>query len=351
MTKTPRSDHVLAEEIARSLPSGGTRGAAADAVVLLQRARDAGGGSLRFHFLSRAQQVIARLDPARQQGLIRRLQGEVLALQGRGGDTKIAHLTPGEIVIPKRLQTPEFMRDVAELARAYGIDPASLVIGDRRNAINPHTGQPEFDDEGEDDGSYDDAASDGSDSTGDSGATDAAPDDSPPPPASQQDYGPIQPPQSSMETVTVTRQRPFSPTDINNAARVIYAEVGNQPLDVKQKVLQAMLSRVGTVDNRQNTLNDVMFALDANGNHQFQGVDHPRFTQPVDQMRGPDLDSWNDSLKVATDGINDAIQNGVNYGDRFFYDTPKPGAGLNDPHDMIFWDPGYTKKLPYPYGQ
>ncbi|TAK99075.1 MAG: hypothetical protein EPO08_17385 [Rhodospirillaceae bacterium] len=267
MTKTPRRDHLLAEEIARSLPSGGRKGAAADAKALLQRARDAGGGSLRFHFLSRAQQAIAKLDPARQQGLIQRLQGEILALQGRGGDTKIAHLTPGEVVIPKRLQTPEFMRDVAELARAYGIDPASLVIGDPRNAINPHTGQPEFDD-----GSYDDAASDGSDSAGDSGATDAAPSDSSsqPPLASSQNSGPIQPPQDGMETVTVTGQRlpQLSPADQELLARMIFTE-GDQDYKTPglfQALGSAALNRQG-LPQYGNSMSHII-----NQPRQFQGV-------------------------------------------------------------------------------
>ena len=315
------------------LPDSGPAGARAEAMALPQRARDAGGGSLRFHYLSRAQRAIAKLDPARQHGLIQRLQGEVLALQGRGGDTKIAHLTPGEIVIPKRLQTPEFMRGVAELASAYGIDPASLIIGDRRNAINPHTGQPEFDDEGEDDSGFD-----GFNSASDSGTTDAASTDSPSqaPLASSQNSGSVQPPQDGLGTVTVTGQQPFSPTNIYNAARVIYAEAGIQPLDVKQKVLQAMLSRVGTVDNSQNTLNDVMFAVDAKGRHQFQGVDLPRFTQPVDQMQGPDLDSGTTVSKSRRTELTTPSKTVSIMETGSLHDTPKPGARPNDPHDMTF---------------
>jgi len=90
-------------------------------------------------------------------------------------------------LIPKRLQTPELMNALATAARASGIDPTALRIGSGRNSINPHTGQPEFADDT------------------------------------------LAPQQGPIENVTVTGQRPFSLNDVNNAARLIYAEAGNQP--------------------------------------------------------------------------------------------------------------------------
>ncbi len=113
---------------------------------LLQRAKDAGDGALRQQYLNDTQKEIAKLDQTRQGRLINQLQGEVLALQGRGGDTKVAHVTPGEIVIPERLQAPELLGALRAAAQAQGIDPARLVVGTRRNSINPMTGQPEFQD-------------------------------------------------------------------------------------------------------------------------------------------------------------------------------------------------------------
>jgi hypothetical protein len=146
MTKRRMSDHELAERLAAHIdnsPSGG-RGPAADAAVLLRRARDARDGSVRAQCLAHVQRCIAKLDPARNRPTIQRLQAEVLALQGRGGDTRVAHLTPGEIVVPPSLQTPQFLQWLKAVAQAQGIDPARLVMGNARNSINPQTGQAEF---------------------------------------------------------------------------------------------------------------------------------------------------------------------------------------------------------------
>ncbi len=114
------------------------------AVHLLNQARISGDGSLRQKYLRKAQKVIAEIDPREEAERLQELQAQVLALQGRGGDTEIAHVTPGELVIPKRMRTPELMAALAQAARQAGIDPRRLVVGDRRNAVNPRTGQAEF---------------------------------------------------------------------------------------------------------------------------------------------------------------------------------------------------------------
>jgi len=72
------------------------------------------------------------------------LQARVLALQGRGGDTRIAHVTPGELVIPERLKTPEVMGALRVAAMHMGIDPDRLEVGSESNSTNPETGEPEF---------------------------------------------------------------------------------------------------------------------------------------------------------------------------------------------------------------
>jgi biotin carboxyl carrier protein len=75
-----------------------------------------------------------------------RNEAQALARAGRGGDTQIAHLTPGEIVIPKRLQTPQVIAALRRAAGASNTPLARLQVGHPRNRINPRTGAAEFDD-------------------------------------------------------------------------------------------------------------------------------------------------------------------------------------------------------------
>jgi|GEM_PF-3948541 len=84
------------------------------------------------------------ISPAKHGKLVNALQAKLLALQGRGGDTEVAHLTPGEIVLPRSLQTPSLMKQIAELAARQGIDPRRLTVGHQANSVNPKTGTPEF---------------------------------------------------------------------------------------------------------------------------------------------------------------------------------------------------------------
>src|SRR5262245_28475345 len=141
MHKRKRSDHDLAEELANKLSKPPP---ATEARLWLQRAYDAGNGPLRQTYLQQAQRAIAKLNPARQGRRIQQLQGHVLALRGRGRDTEIAHVTPGEMVVPQQFQTPDLLRSLVAAAQARSIDPRSLFVGSQRNAINPRTGRPEF---------------------------------------------------------------------------------------------------------------------------------------------------------------------------------------------------------------
>ncbi|TAL00750.1 MAG: hypothetical protein EPO08_12630 [Rhodospirillaceae bacterium] len=117
----------------------------------LKRARDAGGGNLRGHHLVQAQRHIAGLDPMRHGTLMQHLQAHVVAMGGRGGDTRIAHVTPGEVVVPESMLTPDVVDILRRAAKEKCIDPSRFVVGSGRNVINPNTGQMEFDDDGEDD--------------------------------------------------------------------------------------------------------------------------------------------------------------------------------------------------------
>ena len=67
----------------------------------------------------------------------------LLALQGRGPDTEVAHVAPGEVVIPRALQTPELMQLVSEAAAARGVDPREFIVASGETSINPSTGMEE----------------------------------------------------------------------------------------------------------------------------------------------------------------------------------------------------------------
>jgi hypothetical protein len=175
------------------------------AMTALVRAREAGGGAVRQKHIAEAQSHIAQIDPTQHPELLRHLQAHIVAISGRGADTEIAHLTPGEIVIPKRLQTPEFLKALYMAAHAFGIDPARLIVGSGENVINPRTGQPEFDDEG------------GGDNDGD------------------------------IDEITVTAPRiPWSPEDYYYGERLPFTEAADQNNpELAQAIISTAINRVG----------------------------------------------------------------------------------------------------------
>ena len=67
-----------------------------------------------------------------------------LAAKGRNGDTKIAHLTPGEVVIPKEVAAlrPDLIAHIGAQLKKMGGNPSELVVG--RGRTNPATGIEEF---------------------------------------------------------------------------------------------------------------------------------------------------------------------------------------------------------------
>lgn len=67
-----------------------------------------------------------------------------MAARGRGGDSMIAHLTPGELTIPPAAQTPELLGAFARAITEAGGDPEQYIAGSPKQSINPETGQPEF---------------------------------------------------------------------------------------------------------------------------------------------------------------------------------------------------------------
>ena len=68
------------------------------------------------------------------------------AQEGRGGDTILAHLTPGEVLIPMAmLNSKKDLLMIQKLFDRYEVNMNMYTAGDEENNINPETGYPEFD--------------------------------------------------------------------------------------------------------------------------------------------------------------------------------------------------------------
>ena len=71
------------------------------------------------------------------------LQG--IATLGRGGDTMLGHLTPGEIVIPKPLaDDPVFKRKLFQEFMKNDMNLNTYIVGNDAKQINPTTGSKHF---------------------------------------------------------------------------------------------------------------------------------------------------------------------------------------------------------------
>ncbi len=73
-------------------------------------------------------------------------EAEALSMMGRGGDTELAHLEPGDVVIPPQLLDADpMLADVLEERMIMaGVDPTSRVAGMGIASLNPNTGLEEF---------------------------------------------------------------------------------------------------------------------------------------------------------------------------------------------------------------
>jgi hypothetical protein len=69
-----------------------------------------------------------------------------MARYGRNGDTMMAHVAPGEMVVPQDVlqENPEVAQGLGVAFRDSGMDPLRYTVGSGYNSINPATGEPEF---------------------------------------------------------------------------------------------------------------------------------------------------------------------------------------------------------------
>lgn len=70
----------------------------------------------------------------------------MMGAMGRGGDTMIAHLSHGDVVIPRDivLQNPEFLTKFKKAMQDNQADYRSHIAGSGYESHNPETGAPEF---------------------------------------------------------------------------------------------------------------------------------------------------------------------------------------------------------------
>lgn len=118
--------------------------AALQSLIALKRAKDAAEGTARNRLIAQAQDALRRLDPTRHADLLQQAEARIVALRGRNGDTEIAHVTPGEVVLPKSLQTPAVLGALRQAALDAGVPLDRLRVGSALNSMNPETKQPEF---------------------------------------------------------------------------------------------------------------------------------------------------------------------------------------------------------------
>lgn len=70
----------------------------------------------------------------------------IIAALGRNGDSLMAHVTPGDVIIPRDivLENPEFLTKFKKAMQNMGGDYRTHIAGSGYDSINPDTGQPEY---------------------------------------------------------------------------------------------------------------------------------------------------------------------------------------------------------------
>lgn len=70
---------------------------------------------------------------------------DITAQFGRNGDTAMAHVTPGEIVVPREVaQQPRVQNQLHQGFQDAGMNPDRYVVGSNQNRINPRTRRSEY---------------------------------------------------------------------------------------------------------------------------------------------------------------------------------------------------------------
>ena len=69
-----------------------------------------------------------------------------MARMGRYGDTQMAHVTPGEKIVPTNVlrNRPDLAQGINSALMSQGMDPRRYTVGAQNNSNNPNTGLPEF---------------------------------------------------------------------------------------------------------------------------------------------------------------------------------------------------------------
>jgi len=209
-------------------------------------------------------------------------QARTLARKGRGGDTEIAHVTPGEIVLPPALQTPEVMAALDWAAAGMGVSLDRLRVGARGNAINPQTGKPEF--------------------------------------ASDEVF--------PMEEILVRgKAMPSDLGDLALLARMIFAEAArehNVP-GLYERIGWTAMNRVGK-PTFPNTLDGVIHHRDHKGVPQFSSIDDNLWKEAEDpsKLTGPNVAAYQRARDTAAGILAGKIPDPTEGGQYFFSGNPSP---------------------------
>ena len=92
------------------------------------------------------QQRLQRLiDKATLQESAEGQMAQQLAMLGEGDDSELAHLRPGEVVLPPEFfDDPDFEQQVEQKFRENNIDPEEAIVGGGIASLNPRTGLEQF---------------------------------------------------------------------------------------------------------------------------------------------------------------------------------------------------------------
>ena len=72
-------------------------------------------------------------------------EAQTLAAQGRGMDTMVAHVAPGEVVLPPEVLEDDAFTDILDSKlTSMGYDPEERIVGAGLGPVNPQTGLPEY---------------------------------------------------------------------------------------------------------------------------------------------------------------------------------------------------------------